>query len=60
MKSRPQAEQDALASWIPDSLADEEAWRQRFDAKRGVLQRMAREARDEDERGETLPLHEVL
>ncbi|HAX42833.1 MAG TPA: hypothetical protein PLF84_14810 [Bryobacteraceae bacterium] len=56
----PQAEQDAIASQILDSLADEEAWRQRFEAKRDVLQRMAREARDEDERGETLPLREVL
>ncbi len=56
----PQAEQDAIASQILDSLADEEAWRQRFESKRDVLQRMAREARDEDERGETLPLREVL
>lgn len=56
----PKAEQDAIASQILDSLADEEAWRQRFEAKRDVLQRMAREARDEDERGETLPLREVL
>jgi hypothetical protein len=60
VKTRPQAERNAIASQILDSLADEEAWRQRFEAKRDVLQRMAREARDEDERGETLPLREVL
>jgi hypothetical protein len=60
VKTRPQAERNAIASQVLDSLADEEAWRQRFEAKRDVLQRMAREARDEDERGETLPLREVL
>jgi hypothetical protein len=52
----PADEQDAIASQILESLADEEAWKKRFAEKRAVIRRMAREALDEDERGETLPL----
>ncbi len=53
-------EQDAIASQILASLADEEAWKKRFAAKRDVIRRMAREALEEDERGETLPLDNLL
>jgi len=56
----PQNEQDAIASEILASLADEEAWKKRFAEKRDVIRRMAREALDEDERGETLPLNDLL
>ena len=49
----PQAEQDAIASQILASLADEEAWRRRFAEKRDIIRRLAREALDEDARGET-------
>ncbi len=52
----PQDEQDAIASQILASLADEEAWKKRFIEKRDVIRRMAREALAEDERGETVPL----
>ncbi|HXP85548.1 MAG TPA: hypothetical protein VN841_12550 [Bryobacteraceae bacterium] len=55
----PPDEQDAIASPILASLADEEAWKKRFDEKRDVIRRMAREAIDEDERGETLPLDDL-
>ena len=55
-----QDEQDAIASQILDSLADEDAWKKRFAEKRDVLRRMAREAIEEDERGETAPLDDLL
>jgi len=56
----PREEQDAIASEILASLADEEAWRKRFSEKREVIRRMAREALEEDARGETLPLDDLL
>ncbi len=56
----PPDEQDAIASQILASLADEETWKKRFDEKRDVIRRMAREAIDEDERGETRPLDDLL
>ncbi len=56
----PQDEQDAIASQILASIADESAWKSRFAEKRDVIRRMAREAIKEDERGETLPLDDLL
>jgi hypothetical protein len=56
----PPDEQDAIASQILASLADEETWKKRFDEKRDVIRRMAREALDEDESGETRPLDDLL
>jgi len=56
----PQNEQDAIAAEILASLADEDGWRRRFAAKREVIRRMAREALDEDDRGETLPMADLL
>ena len=56
----PADQQDAIASQILDSLADEEAWTKRFAEKHDVIVRMAREAVEEDERGETLPLDAIL
>jgi hypothetical protein len=53
-------EQDAIASEILASLADEEAWKKSFAEKRRLIRRMAREAIEEDERGETLPLADLL
>lgn len=54
--SLPKDEQDAIASQILASLADEEEWKKRFAEKRDILLRMAGEAADEDEAGQTLPL----
>ena len=51
----PQEEQDAIASQILTSLAGEDAWKARFAEKSEVIRRMALEALDEDEWGETLP-----
>lgn len=56
----PADEQDAIASQIVASLADEEAWKERFAGKRDIIRRMAHEALEEDERGETLPLDALL
>jgi hypothetical protein len=56
----PPDEQDAIASQILATLADEEGWKRRFVEKRDVIRRMAREAIEEDERGETLPLDDLL
>ena len=56
----PQNEQDAIAAEILASLADEDGWRRRFASKREVIRRMAREALDEDDRGETLPMADLL
>jgi len=49
-----------IASQILASLADEDAWKKRIAEKRDVIRRMAREALEEDERGETLPLDDLL
>jgi hypothetical protein len=56
----PEEEQDAIAFQILASLADENAWKRRFAAKRDVLRRMAQEALEEDARGETVPLDDLL
>jgi hypothetical protein len=56
----PQDEQDAIASQILASLADEDAWKKRFAEKRDVIRRMAREALEEDEIGQTLSLDDLL
>ena len=56
----PPEEQNAIASQILASLADEEAWKKRFAEKRDVIRRTAREALEEDDRGETLPLNDLL
>lgn len=56
----PLEEQDAIAEQILASLADDEAWKRRFAEKQDVIQRMAREALAEDERGETRPIGELL
>ena len=56
----PQDEQDAIASQILDSIADESAWKARLAEKRDVIRRMAREAMEEDDWGETLPMDDLL
>ena len=56
----PQDEQEAIAAQILASLADEAAWKKRFTDKRDVIRRMAQEAIAEDDRGETLPLDDLL
>jgi predicted RNA-binding protein with EMAP domain len=48
------------ASQILASLADEDAWKKRFVEKRDVIRRMASEALDADDRGETALLSDLL
>lgn len=55
----PEDEQDAIASQILDSLADAQAWKERFAAKRERLRELARQALEEDDRGETRPFDEL-
>jgi hypothetical protein len=56
----PEDEQDAIASRILLTLADDDGWKRRFAGKRDVIRRMAREALEEDEKGETFPLDHLL
>lgn len=56
----PPEEQDAIASQILASLADEDAWKKRFAEKRDVIRRLAREALEQDDKGETRPLADLL
>jgi hypothetical protein len=56
----PEDEQNAIASEILDSLADEATWKSRLAEKRDRLRQLAREALQEDERGETRPLDDLL
>jgi hypothetical protein len=56
----PPDEQDAIASQILASLADEEAWKKRFAEKRDIIRRLALDALRDDEQGETLVLGDLL
>ena len=56
VSSLPPEQQDAIASQILVDLADEDAWKRRFTQKRDLIRRLAQEALEEDQRGETLPL----
>ncbi len=56
----PPDEQDAIASQILATLADEAAWKKRFAEKRDVLRRMAREAVKQEAKGETMALEDLL
>ena len=49
-----------MAAQILSELEDERAWKERFTSKRDLIRRMAQEALDEDARGETLPLSDLL
>ncbi len=60
VEALPEDDQNAIASEILDSLADEEAWKSRFVARRDRLRQLAQEALQEDERGETRPLDDSL
>jgi hypothetical protein len=56
----PPEEQDAIASQILAALADEAAWKKRFADKQDVIRRMAQEALEQDAKGETRALDELL
>ncbi len=54
------AEQDAIASQILESLDDEEAWERSFSGNQDHFRALAQEALDEHRRGETRPIEELL
>jgi hypothetical protein len=56
----PQEEQDAIASQIIETLQDEAAWKEKLSRAPEKLRGLAEEAQREHERGETLPLDELL
>ena len=52
----PEQDQDAIAARILEEIEDERRWDESFAQSQDVLAAMAREAREERRRGETLPL----
>ncbi len=53
-------EQDAIASQIIETLADEEAWNALLRKNPAKLRKLAAEALAEDRRGDTRPLDDLL
>ena len=56
----PEDEQNMIAAQILGVIADEHAWKEQLKSKRDVIRRMAREAIDEDDAGQTRPLDDLL
>jgi hypothetical protein len=56
----PREEQDAIASQIIETLEDETAWKQKLASNPAKLRRLADDAIEEQRRGETCPLDELL
>ena len=56
----PPEQQDRLAQWLLDELADEEHWDRRFAETTESLSRLAREALEEHRAGETKDLDASL
>lgn len=56
----PQEEQDAIASQILETIADETAWKGKLARTQVKLQGLARVAQREHERGETRSINEIL
>jgi DNA-binding protein H-NS len=56
----PREEQDAIASQIIETLEDEAAWREKLARAPEKLRRLAEEAQQEQRRGETRLLDELL
>ena len=52
-KSLPDSEQDAIASIILEELEDETKWEEKFLASKDTLAKLAYEAMEEEDRGET-------
>ena len=55
-RSLNDVEQDAIAAIILEELADEVRWQQAFSKSQDALARLAAEAMEEDQRGETKEL----
>ena len=55
----PPQQQDELAAWLLEEMADEARWAKAFERSQGALEKLAQEALDEFRRGETLPLEKL-
>jgi hypothetical protein len=58
--SLPPDDQDAIAAQILDTLEDRENWRQINATRLSAIRRMEQEAVEEDDRGLTRPMDELL
>lgn len=56
----PEDQQQALASLLLEEMASEAQWQKAFASSQDVLTRLAEEALEEDRRGETRDLGEIL
>jgi cell division inhibitor SulA len=56
----PEDQQQVLASILLEEMASESRWQQAFASSQDVLKRLAEEALEEDRRGETRDLDEIL
>jgi hypothetical protein len=56
----PEDQQQALAAILLEEIASETRWQQAFASSQDVLKRLAEEALEEDRRGETRNLDEIL
>lgn len=52
----PAEEQDAIAEWILEELADDQRWQKSFMESRDLLESMADKALQEHKKGKTRPL----
>ena len=50
-------EQDRVARWLLDELADDEHWSRQFDSSQDALSKLAAEARDDHAAGRTTDLN---
>jgi len=60
LQSLPTEEQDAIASQIIETLGDENGWAERFQRTPTLVGKLAEEAVEEHQRGETLPIDELM
>lgn len=56
LSTLPAEEQDRVARWLLDELADEEHWSRQFDASQDTLSKLAAEARADRATGRTTAL----
>ena len=52
----PDDEQDAIASIVLEEIEDEARWQASFAKSQDALRRLVKEARDEIDRGDVLPM----
>lgn len=60
IEALPEAEQDAIAAQILETIEDEEEWDRTLRADRERFRALADEALEEHRRGETRPIEDLL